>query len=134
MTRGASKRCADGLGRRTDHCTLYATGPLILPGFGDNKLFDAAKQMEMECPPNGNEYQTFLNKILQTYGKHSVIFVSHFGALKMSGKMIPDDFQISFGSFWRPKKYEHVWILVDALLELNFPFASADHHSSETYN
>ena len=31
-------------------------------------------------------------------------------------------FQVSFGSFWWPKRNEHVWILVDALLELNFPF------------
>jgi hypothetical protein len=32
--------------------------------------------------------------------------------------------QVSFGSFCWPKRDEHVWILVDALLELGFPFVS----------
>ena len=56
---------------------LYAIGPLIPPGFGENKLSDVAKKMEVESSTNGNEFQTFLDKTLQSHGKHSVLFVSH---------------------------------------------------------
>ena len=56
---------------------VYAIGPLIPPGFGENKLSDVAKKMEMESSTNGDEFQTFLDKTLQTHGKHSVIIVSH---------------------------------------------------------
>ena len=56
---------------------LYAIGPLIPPGFGENKLSDVAKEMEMGLSTNGGEFQTFLDKTLQTHGKHSMLFVSH---------------------------------------------------------
>ena len=56
---------------------LYAIGPLIPPGFGENKLSDVAKKMEVESSTNGNEFQTFLDKTLQSHGKHSVLFVSY---------------------------------------------------------
>ena len=56
---------------------MYAIGPLIPSGFGQNKLSDVAKQMELESSANGDEFQTFLDKTLQTHGKHSVIIVSH---------------------------------------------------------
>jgi hypothetical protein len=56
---------------------VYAIGPLIPPGFGDNQLSDTAKQMEIDSSANGREFQAFLDKTLTTHGKHSLIFVSH---------------------------------------------------------
>ncbi|KAF8519861.1 hypothetical protein JB92DRAFT_2897379 [Gautieria morchelliformis] len=82
---------------------VYAVGPLIPPGFGDFALSDAAKQLDIASSTNGGEFQTFLDDMLKRHGERSVIYVS-------------------FGSFWWPKKNEHVWVLVDALLEFGFPF------------
>ncbi|KAF8509036.1 hypothetical protein JB92DRAFT_548563 [Gautieria morchelliformis] len=82
---------------------VYAVGPLIPPGFREFALSDAAKQLDIASSTNGGEFQTFLDDMLKRHGERSVIYVS-------------------FGSFWWPKNNEHIWVLVDALLELGFPF------------
>src|ERR1700676_3970968 len=33
--------------------------------------------------------------------------------------------KISFGSVWWPPKHEHIWILIDVLIELHTPFVSS---------
>jgi hypothetical protein len=64
---------------------VYAIGPLIPPGFGDNQLSDTAKQMEIDSSANGGEFQTFLDKALTTHGTHSLIFVGHTRAENSAG-------------------------------------------------
>ncbi|KAF8479891.1 UDP-Glycosyltransferase/glycogen phosphorylase [Gautieria morchelliformis] len=82
---------------------VYAIGPLVPPGFGDTGLSDVAKQMEGLSSKNGAEFRNFLDNMLESHGARSVIYVS-------------------FGSFCWPKRDERVWALLDALLELGFPF------------
>ncbi|KAF8532238.1 hypothetical protein JB92DRAFT_2824538 [Gautieria morchelliformis] len=40
------------------NCPVYPIGPLISPGFGDTGLSDVAKQMELACSNNGDEFKT----------------------------------------------------------------------------
>ncbi|KAF8509037.1 hypothetical protein JB92DRAFT_3188895, partial [Gautieria morchelliformis] len=82
---------------------VYAVGPLIPPGFREFALSDAAKQLDIASSTNCGEFQTFLDDMLKRHGERSVIYVS-------------------FRSFWWPKNNEHIWVLVDVLLELGFPF------------
>ncbi|KAF8227378.1 UDP-Glycosyltransferase/glycogen phosphorylase, partial [Tricholoma matsutake] len=77
---------------------LYVIGPLVPP----RRLSDSAKSFELEGSENGNECQLFMDKILGEHGDKSLIY-------------------ISFGSMWWPKD-EYLWIFVDVLLELRFPF------------
>ena len=55
---------------------LYTIGPLVPPGFGDMAGLSAvAKQMEFKSTKNGGEVQVFLDRILKSHGKHSLIYV-----------------------------------------------------------
>lgn len=83
---------------------LYIIGPLVPPGVGrvGVGLSDSAKSLELAGSENGNDCQLFMDRVLRERGEKSLIYVS-------------------FGSFWCPKD-EYLWLFVDILLELRFPF------------
>jgi hypothetical protein len=54
---------------------VYAVGPLVPPGFGGTGLSDTAKKMEIDSSNNGGEMQAFLDKILKSHGKRSLVYV-----------------------------------------------------------
>jgi hypothetical protein len=56
---------------------VYAIGPLVPPGLGDTGLSDTAKQMEINSSNNGSDVQAFLDRILNSHGKQSLIYVNH---------------------------------------------------------
>ena len=54
---------------------LFTFGPLIPPGSGDTTaLSTRAKHMEFDSK-NGSEFQLFLDRILKSHGKGSIIYV-----------------------------------------------------------
>ena len=57
---------------------LYTFGPLIPPVSGDTAgSSTVAKQMEFDSSQNGNEFHIFLNRILKSHGKYSLIYVRY---------------------------------------------------------
>ena len=58
--------------------SLYTFGPLVPPGSSDTAgLSTVAKQMEFDAPQNGSEFHTFLDRILKSHGKYSLIYVRY---------------------------------------------------------
>ena len=113
---------------------LYTIGPLVPPGFGDAAgLSTIAKQKEIDSLKNGSDFQTFLDAILKSHGEHSLIYVrltpknKHILRMKRSGVLTRPLIylflsKVSFGSFLWPSRSEHVWVMIDMLLQLKFPF------------
>ncbi|KAF8577002.1 glycosyltransferase family 1 protein [Ramaria rubella] len=82
---------------------MYAVGPLMPPGAGDKGLSAISQQKEIEISANGDQFQSFLDRMLKVHGEKSIIY-------------------ISFGSIFWPEKSEHVWIFIQALIEFRVPF------------
>ena len=58
--------------------SLYTVGPLVPPSFSDTAgLSTVAKQMEFDSSQNGNEFNIFLDRILKSHGKYSLIYVRY---------------------------------------------------------
>ena len=57
--------------------SMYALGPLLPPGFVGTGLSDMAKQNEIVSLNSGGEFESFLDEMLKSHGKHSVIYVHY---------------------------------------------------------
>ena len=57
--------------------SMYALGPLVPPGFIGTGLSDVAKQSDIASSDNGEECKSFLDEMLKSHGKHSVIYVHY---------------------------------------------------------
>ncbi|KAF8575272.1 glycosyltransferase family 1 protein [Ramaria rubella] len=87
--------------------SLYVVGPLMPPGVGDVGLSYSSKKAEVALSENGDEFDLFLDKMLQCHGERSIIYASH---------------TISFGTMFWPYKDQYVWLFIDVLIELGVPF------------
>jgi len=86
---------------------LYAIGPIPPPGVGQSSFnITPLLGTEMSESANSAPFNKFMNQILNTHGKNSLIYMS-------------------FGSMWWPRG-EYVKVLVEAVLKHRIPFV----HSS----
>ncbi|KAF8528379.1 hypothetical protein BU17DRAFT_80691 [Hysterangium stoloniferum] len=83
----------------------YVVGPFLPPGIEHGALTQSTKSNDLNTSVNDQEIILFLDKNLKELGPNSLLY-------------------ISFGSFFWPEA-EHIWILIDILLELKFPFILA---------
>ncbi|KAI5117418.1 hypothetical protein M0805_004050, partial [Coniferiporia weirii] len=81
----------------------YGSRPVV--GIGPMAVSIDATSLEREKAqsPLAGEVDTFLNKALEKFGRHSVVY-------------------ISFGSIWWSSEPEKVWAVLDVLIELQIPF------------
>jgi hypothetical protein len=108
----------------TGNRKLYLVGPLLPPGFGQTKhgSSSTAKLYELAMSENGGELLEFMDKILKTCGRQSLVYVSPYN-FWLHALCVDYWRQISFGSLWWPEN-EDVLLFIEVLLELGMPFVS----------
>ncbi|KAF8528370.1 hypothetical protein BU17DRAFT_61044 [Hysterangium stoloniferum] len=84
---------------------FYVVGPFLPPGIEHGVLTQSTKSNDLIASVNDQEIISFLDKNLKELGPNSLLY-------------------ISFGSFFWPEP-EHIWMLIDILLKLKFPFILA---------
>ncbi|KAI5115708.1 hypothetical protein M0805_003487, partial [Coniferiporia weirii] len=82
---------------------VIGVGPMSLP------IDTTSLEREKAQSPFAGEVDTFLDKALEKFGKHSVVYVS-------------------FGTLWWSTEPEKIWAVLDVLIELQIPFLLS--HSS----
>jgi hypothetical protein len=106
--------------RESGNRPLYAIGPILPPGVGllpSNITSSLGTEMpeSEDCTP----FNEFMNRILNTYGRNSLIYVSCPSSTTHPFTVF--FVQISFGSMWWPRG-EYVKALVEVLLKHRIPF------------
>ena len=104
--------------------TAYACGPL-LPS-ASKVAADAAEKAQSK---ESDEIETFLDNILRTSGKQTLLYVSNPNSCWLlavyQSSRLSCVAQISLGSIFWPKKAENIWAFLDIVMELGIPFVSA---------
>jgi hypothetical protein len=69
-----------------DNRELYTVGPLLPLGVRDASggFSAAAMSLELDLSENGDEFQTFMDRIMKTHGKRSLIYVSRSRSASLS--------------------------------------------------
>ena len=104
--------------------TAYTCGPL-LPS-ASKATADASEKTQSR---ESDEIETFLDNILSTSGKQTLLYVSNPSSRLLlaicQSSCLPCVVQISLGSVFWPKKAENIWAFLDIVMELGIPFVSA---------